>query len=503
MPRNNETTIPSDGKSKALAIAFSVLLLLSVSAISLSFLSSSESAHDAIAINMAGKQRMFTQRIEKDLLKLNYTDKTHADTASTLQDLSYSTLMFDRTLATLGSGKFIDQKGNTFFVASTQSKTSIELILQANSIWLAMRKALAPIIENSSKLSDASMRNALSIVMQDNQRLMQLMDNLTSEIEDSAHNKSDELKTSEALAIGLIIINFGFVLFYFRRQLTLLAERRLLATRIMENASTAIIVINQKGVIEQCNHATEHMFGYAPKKLVGENFKILLEEPYVMQYGKRVNGERFELEINLNEIPVPGHKIFVVSLYDLTEQKLKEEKLNDLAYHDPLTGLPNRLLFMDRLAQALARAHRNKEWVAILFIDLDRFKQVNDTLGHATGDLLLESVATRLVKCLREGDTLARLGGDEFTMIIDANDINSCSTISQKILSSLNKEFYLNGQCIQISGSIGFSIYPNDSDDIHELLHFADTAMYRSKSKGGNTCCKYSELNSAPEPIST
>lgn len=499
--QNNNSKVSADRKSQALAISFSMLLLLSVSAISLSFLNSSQSSHNAIAINLAGKQRMHTQRIEKDLLKLSYTEKIRTDSSSTLQDLSHSHSLFDRTLTVLASGQFTDQNGNGFFVSSTQSIKSIELVRQANNIWAPMREALQPVITSSPELSNADLKNALSIVMQNNERLMQLMDSLTSEIESAAHDRSEQLKAAEALAIGLVIVNFGFVLFYFRRQLSLLEERRLLSMRVMDNASAAIIVINQKGTIELCNHATESMFGYDTGRLIGEDFKILLDEPYVGKYGRRANGERFELDINLNEIPVPDHKIFVVSMYDMTEQKLKEEKLNDLAYHDPLTGLPNRLLFMDRLVQALARAHRNKEWVAILFIDLDRFKQVNDTLGHATGDLLLESVAARLVKCLREGDTLARLGGDEFTMIIDANDINSCSIISQKILSALNRKFYLNGNHIQISGSIGFSLYPDDSSDIQELIHFADAAMYRSKSKGGNTCSKYSETHADPESI--
>lgn len=499
--QNNNSKVSADRKSQALAISFSMLLLLSVSAISLSFWNSSQSSHNAIAINLAGKQRMLTQRIEKSLLKLSYAKKNHLDTSLILQDLSGSYLLFEQTLRMLGKGIFIDPDGKPFTESATQSKISLILIEQANEVWAPMQKALMPIINSPAELPNTTLERAVLIVMNDNQRLLQLMDDLTSEIEKSAHNKSDRLRMFESLAIGLILVNFGFILFYFRRQLSLLEERRLLSMRVMDNASAAIIVINQKGTIELCNHATESMFGYDTGRLIGEDFKILLDEPYVGKYGRRANGERFELDINLNEIPVPDHKIFVVSMYDMTEQKLKEEKLNDLAYHDPLTGLPNRLLFMDRLVQALARAHRNKEWVAILFIDLDRFKQVNDTLGHATGDLLLESVAARLVKCLREGDTLARLGGDEFTMIIDANDINSCSIISQKILSALNRKFYLNGNHIQISGSIGFSLYPDDSSDIQELIHFADAAMYRSKSKGGNTCSKYSETHADPESI--
>ena len=330
--------------------------------------------------------------------------------------------------------------------------------------------------------------------MRDNQQLLLVMDSLTGEIENSAHKKSEQLRLTEVLAIGLILLNFGFVLFYFRRQLSFLSESRLLSIRIMENVGTAIIVVNAKGDIELCNQAAEQLFKFGPGQLAGEHIKSLMDEPYFMQIGKRTNGERFALDIELSEIVAAGRTIFIASLSDLTEQKLREEQLSHLAYHDPLTGLPNRLLFMDRLAQTIARAQRNNELTAILFIDLDRFKQVNDSLGHAIGDLLLQNVATRLMDCLREGDTIARLGGDEFAMIIDANDVNNCATVAQKILSALSKEFYLSGHSIQISGSIGASLYPNDSSDIHELLHYADIAMYQAKARGGNTCCKYSEI---------
>lgn len=493
-PEDNEKPVQSDGKSRALAISFGMLSLLAICAISLSFWNASESSRDAAAINLAGRQRMLSQRLEKDLLKLKYAKQKHSDTSPILQDLSLGYWLFDQTLAMLSKGHLVDKDGNTFTVASTQSKNAVDIIKQANVIWAAMQGALLPVISSAAKLSGDSVEQALFIVMRDNQRLLLLMDRLASEIENAAHKKSAQLRRAEVLAIVLILLNFGLVLLYFRRQLTLLSDSKLLALRIMENVGAAIIVINAKGDIELCNHAAEHLFGYGAGKLTGGNIRSLIDEPYFMQIGKRTNGERFALDIDLNEIYASGRKIFIANLYDLTEQKLKEEQLSYLAYHDPLTGLPNRLLFMDRLAQTIARAHRNNELTAILFIDLDLFKQVNDSLGHATGDLLLKNVAVRLMNCLREGDTISRLGGDEFAMIIDAGDVNNCAIVARKILSELSEKFYLNGHSIQISGSIGASLYPNDSSDIHVLLHYADIAMYQAKARGGNTCCKYSEI---------
>lgn len=499
-PEKHEQSIPADEKSQALAISFSMLLILAITAISLSFWNASESSHDALGINLAGRQRMLTQRIEKDLLKLSYATKKHSDTSLILQDLSQSYLLFDQTLSILGKGNLVDQDGKAIIVASTQSNKAVALIKQANALWASIQAALLPVISNA-QLSNDNLEQALFIVMRDNQQLLLLMNSLTGEIENAAHKKSIQLRITEALAIGLILVNFGFVLFYFRRQLTFLSESKLLSMRIMENVGTAIIVINSHGDIELCNHAAEHLFGYPPGELTGKNIRALIDEPYFLQIGKRTNGERFAIDIDLNEMHASGRRLFIASLYDLTEQKLREEQLSHLAYHDPLTGLPNRLLFMDRLAQTVARAHRNNELAAVLFIDLDRFKQVNDALGHASGDLLLQSVATRLKNCLREGDTITRLGGDEFAMIIDASDVNKCATVAKNILFALNKEFHLNGHTIQISGSIGASLYPNDSSDIHALLHYADIAMYRAKSQGGNTCCKYSESAPVSETI--
>lgn len=262
-----------------------------------------------------------------------------------------------------------------------------------------------------------------------------------------------------------------------------------------------LLFLNSKGVIELCNHAAEDMFGFSPGGLSGTNINTLLEKPYFLQIDKRINGESFSLEIELSEIHVSGRTLFITSLYDKTDQKLKEEQLIYLAYHDPLTELPNRIVFMDRLAQTIARAHRNDELAAVLFIDLDRFKQVNDSLGHAIGDLLLQQVAARLKNCLREGDTLARLGGDEFTMIIEASDVDICVVITKRILAEISREFILNGHSIHISGSIGASLYPQNSSDIHELVHFADVAMYQAKAKGGNNCCKYSVMLPATEAL--
>lgn len=172
---------------------------------------------------------------------------------------------------------------------------------------------------------------------------------------------------------------------------------------------------------------------------------------------------------------------------DITESKLSREQLAHLAHFDSLTGLPNRVLFNDRLQQAVAHARRNGWILGVLFLDLDRFKLVNDTLGHATGDQLLQQVAARLSACLRPSDTVARLSGDEFAVILsELSKPQNAGHVSQKILAALAKPFDLGGNEVFVTASIGITVYPNDSERIETLIRDADAAMYGAKSAGRN-----------------
>ena len=171
---------------------------------------------------------------------------------------------------------------------------------------------------------------------------------------------------------------------------------------------------------------------------------------------------------------------------DITERKNAEEKIVQLAYFDELTGLPNRRLFNDRLSMALAAAHRCNDMLAVMFIDLDRFKEINDSLGHSAGDVLLKLVAKRIQSVLREGDTLARLGGDEFVVLCEIDDIAAVISIADKILSYLNTPFQLEGFEVGATASIGAAVYPDDGLDSETLLKHADIAMYRAKNNGRN-----------------
>jgi diguanylate cyclase (GGDEF)-like protein len=181
----------------------------------------------------------------------------------------------------------------------------------------------------------------------------------------------------------------------------------------------------------------------------------------------------------------------------IKELEQTQLRLKHLALHDSLTDLPNRNLFYDHLNKSVARAKRQEGMLAVLFIDLDEFKNINDKLGHSVGDLMLLSVAKRLTECIRESDIVARMGGDEFTIILDdVNSVDDTAMVAEKILEAMSVPFVLEGNKISITASIGISVYPNDSSDKDALMKNSDTAMYMAKEKGKNNYRFFlSELN--------
>jgi len=198
--------------------------------------------------------------------------------------------------------------------------------------------------------------------------------------------------------------------------------------------------------------------------------------------GRRHDGLTFPEEVVF--APLASGRVALL-LSDRTEEERIETQMKELVYRDPLTGLPNRRLFDDRLAIALAQAHRYRHRLAVIFVDLDHFKQINDTLGHAAGDELLRAVAQRLTECVREGDTVARRAGDEFTLLLPgihyAEDV---ATISRKLSDALRQPFPVDGHDVRVTSSGGVALYPEDGESEEALLRSADTAMYRAKEHG-------------------
>jgi diguanylate cyclase (GGDEF)-like protein/PAS domain S-box-containing protein len=276
---------------------------------------------------------------------------------------------------------------------------------------------------------------------------------------------------------------------------------------VLDNVSDGLATIEQSGIIESANPAVVKLFGYSEQDLVGQQADVLIATTHRSAFvnylerrlkldipvsgahetmGKRKNGSLFPLEFVVSSMQIGSRHLFIATLRDISERKAHTDALEYQALHDALTGLPNRSLFGDRLRQALLAARRNQKMFGVLLLDLDRFKDINDALGHDRGDSLLQEVTARLRGVLRATDTIARLGGDEFAVLTtDAKHPDDVVSTARKILASLEGPFAIADQMVETGASIGIAMYPVHGDDPSTLLRRADVAMYVAKRSGG------------------
>jgi len=286
---------------------------------------------------------------------------------------------------------------------------------------------------------------------------------------------------------------------------------------VVEQVAEGIVLCDAKTKrILEANTAFQNLLGYTSEeipRLTLYDFiahdresidlsiqSVLTEKRYLVgeQQYRRTDGSLVVVDVSINTISYRRREVLCILVRDISERKRAEGVIRHLAYYDALTDLPNRLLFNDRLTIELAHAHRSHRRLAVMFLDLDRFKIINDTLGHPLGDRLLQGVAQRLVGCLREVDTVARLGGDEFMLLLpEITHVEDAAKIAQKILDALKPSFHFEGQELHITASIGIALYPNDGEDGNTLMKNADTAMYRAKEQGRNSYQFYTPIMNA------
>lgn len=288
------------------------------------------------------------------------------------------------------------------------------------------------------------------------------------------------------------------------------AEQQLkLAATVFDFTSEGIMITDRSVRIVSVNQTLCKMTGYDQEELLGKPPSIL-QSGYVSteqyQYmwdslnqngqwqgdivDRTKNGALLPMRISISQVKDSDNQIthYVAILSDISERKAEEEHLRHIAHHDPLTDLPNRILFNDRLERAIKKAARSNTSLAVLFLDLDKFKPVNDLFGHKTGDRLLQSVAHRIARSVRETDTVTRLGGDEFAILLeDVTDLEMVDKILKHTVDVISKTYLIDDRMIDIGVSAGMSIYPNDGTDIKTLLDRADKAMYENKKNGNGS----------------
>lgn len=282
---------------------------------------------------------------------------------------------------------------------------------------------------------------------------------------------------------------------------------------ILNTALDAFISMDSSGLVTEWNAEAEKLFGYSREEVLGKDLSELIipsalrdahvkELRHFMETGAgpyvggrieitamRSDRSEFPVELSITSIRQASDTFFSAFIRDITERKQAESKISFLAYHDQLTALPNRELFYDRMSQAISQAKRKHERMALLFLDLDGFKAVNDSYGHEAGDIVLKVVARRLLACVRNVDTVARLGGDEFTIILsEVEKMNDVSGVAEKIIRKLTEPVFLSdARKCGVGVSIGIAIYPEDGYELDKLMSAADGAMYESKTGGKNT----------------
>jgi diguanylate cyclase (GGDEF)-like protein/PAS domain S-box-containing protein len=304
----------------------------------------------------------------------------------------------------------------------------------------------------------------------------------------------------------LVALTVIYTLFQQRR----MAEEELRrAATVFDNTDEAIIVSNAEANIILVNSAFTVITGYKPEDVLGKNPRLLQSGRHDAAFyqtmwdilnrdgqwrgeiwNRRKNGDIYPAWENINVVK-DGHgrlTNYVAIFSDISVLKESEERMAELAHHDTLTGLPNRLRFVANLEQAIKSAKRHKHKVALMFLDLDRFKYINDTLGHNVGDELLKTISGRLKSCVRAEDTVARLGGDEFTVVLrEVTHAEDAGLIADKIVKVVRKPVTVSGEIIDTSASVGISIFPDDAVECEGMLKAADTAMYHAKAMGKNS----------------
>jgi len=287
-------------------------------------------------------------------------------------------------------------------------------------------------------------------------------------------------------------------------------ESEALANVINETSIDSMIVMSQDGIILKVNPAFSRMFQYGDDEMIGSSVLRLfagdkdksyvrtrLEAPHLIEDGPggrrldeitaiRKDATEFPAEIQMGMRYVKDKCFIACTICDITQKKKDEEIIVHMAYHDGLTGLPNRRLFYDKADDEIAESKRSHRQLAVLYLDLDRFKYVNDSLGHQVGDSLLQNVARRLEDALREGDVLARVGGDEFNLLLPATNRESAIDAAERIMEQLRRPFHVDQYELHLTASIGISIFPYDGEDRVLLMKQADAALYHAKEQGKN-----------------
>jgi diguanylate cyclase (GGDEF)-like protein/PAS domain S-box-containing protein len=458
----------------------------------------------AVSINLAGRQRMLSQKMTKSLAFIELSHYKNFDKETHLNELKGSVYLFNQTLnAFYKGGDATSASGESIKILKLTDSISKNLLQDALEIWQPTFIGFE-ILFNSQQMLDSKYTDLLFTMKTENLQLLKLMNDLTNHLQAGAEKRTYFLRVFQALIVITIFLSF---LQAARRY----AKRELYYSNLMEKTTDVVMSFNvMSGRLTFVSVSTKQVLGYDIDDLEGNTAKAFMSSTSFIEFEQLLVSirETGKLPINRVEkefIKADGTTIFMDAVLDLTEsedsnsielsadfrdiseRKLAEEQLRELAHKDSLTGLSNRHTFIELLEHAIQVSKRDKKTIAVLFIDVDGFKFINDSYGHETGDELLIQFAYRMKESLRNSDHVARMGGDEFTVLLeDVNTKNEVAKVAEKLLTELSRPYFCCGNSCHVTASIGCAFY-HDELDANQLIRNADQAMYQVKFNGKNS----------------
>jgi len=459
----------------------------------------------ANSINIAGRQRMLSQKITKSLSLIHY-HKHHSNAVNPAlnKELATASHLFNQTLrAFIYGGEATSAAGKTIQISSLTNADAIKALHSAESIWLPLYEKLNVFLLLKST-TDTEMINMVQLFEKNGELLLTLMNDLTIALETESEKMTISMRQVQLIAVIMILLSFTLAAYRLYR-------RENYYNDLMEKSSDVVISVNtQTALTTFVSSSVFEMLGYNDKHYIARpanlfftkesksSFDEILEtvhetgkltadrcEAYLLKKGGSVLAVDMLMKVTTSE---DGHtQELSVDIRDISERKEMEVALAELAHKDSLTGLANRTLFYSQAEHAINIAKRHKTKIAIMFIDLDGFKLVNDNYGHDMGDAVLIETADRITKCLRETDSVARVGGDEFIVLLeDVTNNEGISKLANKVLKSISEAIIISDYSCNIGASIGIAVYPNNAQDLGALIKKADIAMYKVKNTGKN-----------------
>ncbi|RRJ84014.1 diguanylate cyclase domain-containing protein [Aestuariirhabdus litorea] len=468
----------------SLLLLIGVFLALELTALGADIWLSRQVERDAAAINTAGRQRMLSQMISKSILTLSQEGEQHSDA---LTEIRQAHRLFDQTLqAFANGGTTTGADGETIALQRLTSAPDRQLIEAALQNWAPLNHSIGRLLAAGESPASAFIDDTRRLALVQDDLLLRDMNRLTLSLEHSAQETSEKMRNFQSLILLLAMLNALVIL---RLVLSHLNHSHLnlsMLSQVTDNIDSSVFVTQANDAIINCNQTATRLYRCDKETLRGKKLARLFIDSEASQ-GVRLDGTTFDASRVSHAVNINGEEYQIVTVHDISPHKAKEATLSRLAYHDPLTQLPNRLLIRDRLEQEIHRSHRYGLRFTLMFIDLDGFKAINDTLGHDSGDLLLQEVAARMKGCSREADTLGRFAGDEFVAIYTGLiEVSQAQKLAQQLIDAIAGITSIAGRPVQVGASIGIAIYPLHGTHSEALMKAADSAMYDAKEAGRN-----------------